>query len=82
MEANPKYIRDVLAVLGLEEATFVTTPSVKKDANDRINLLSLRTKDDHVQNCCVKTVVHVSGTSRHHVQRERDSTKNYLSDRE
>ena len=30
MEANPKYIRDVIAVLGLEEAKLVTTPSVKK----------------------------------------------------
>ena len=29
-EANPKYIRDVIAVLGLEEAKPVTTPSVKR----------------------------------------------------
>ena len=30
MEANPKCIRDVIAVLGLEEAKSVTTPSVKR----------------------------------------------------
>ena len=30
VEANPKYIRDVIAVLGLEEAKPVTTPSVKR----------------------------------------------------
>ena len=30
MEANPKYIRDVIAVLGWEEAKPVTTPSVKR----------------------------------------------------
>ena len=30
MEANPKYIRDVIAVPGLGEAKLVTTPSVKR----------------------------------------------------
>ena len=30
MEANPKYIRDVIAVLGLEEAKPATTPSMKR----------------------------------------------------
>ena len=30
VEANPKYIRDVIAVLGLEEAKPVATPSVKR----------------------------------------------------
>ena len=30
VEANPKYIRDLIAVLGLEEAKPVTTPSVKR----------------------------------------------------
>ena len=30
VEASPKYIRDVIAVLGLEEAKLVTTPSVKR----------------------------------------------------
>ena len=28
--ANPKYIRDVITVLGLEEANIVTTPDVKR----------------------------------------------------
>ena len=35
VEANPKYIRDVIVVLGLEEAKLVTTPS-EEDADDRI----------------------------------------------
>ena len=30
VEANPKYIRDVITVHGLEEAKPATTPSVKK----------------------------------------------------
>ena len=30
VEANPKYIRDVITVLGLDEAKPVTTPSVKR----------------------------------------------------
>ena len=30
VEANPKYIRDVIAVLGLEESRPVSTPSVKR----------------------------------------------------
>ena len=30
VEANPKYIRDVITVLGLEEAKPVTIPSVKR----------------------------------------------------
>ena len=29
MEADPKYLRDVIAVLGLEEGKLVTIPSVK-----------------------------------------------------
>ena len=30
VEANPKYIRDIITVLGLEDAKPVTTPSVKR----------------------------------------------------
>ena len=30
VEANPKYIRDVIAVLGLEDSRPVATPSVKR----------------------------------------------------
>ena len=32
VEANPKYIRDVIAVLGLEDSRPVSTPSVKRTA--------------------------------------------------
>ena len=30
VEANPKYIRDVIAVLGVEDSRPVSTPSVKR----------------------------------------------------
>ena len=30
VEANPKYIRDVIALLGLEDSSPVSTPSVKR----------------------------------------------------
>ena len=36
VEANPKYIQNVINILGLEEAKPVMTPSVKRDANDRV----------------------------------------------
>ena len=36
VEANLKYIRDVITVLSLEEAKPVTTASMIEDANDRI----------------------------------------------
>ena len=36
VEANPKYIRNVINVLGLEEAKPVMTLECEEDANDRI----------------------------------------------
>ena len=36
VEANTKYIRNVINVLGLEESKPVMTPDVEEDANDRI----------------------------------------------
>ena len=60
MEANPKYIRNVMNVLGLEEAKPVITPSVKR----------------------TPTTESLVGASRRHVQREGNSKKNYMSNRE
>ena len=82
MEANPKYIRNVMNVLGLEEAKPVMTPSVKRTPTTE-SLVELEgEKTSNVQNSCGKTVVHVPGTSRHHVQRERNSKKDHMSNRE
>ena len=45
VEANPKYIRDVIAVLGLEDSRPVSTPSVKRTPTTE-SLVSWRTKDE------------------------------------
>ena len=37
VEANPKYIRKVINVLGLEETKTLDDSECKEDANDRIN---------------------------------------------
>ena len=76
MEANPKYIRDVITVLALEDAKPVTTPSVKRTPTTE-SLVELESE----RRAMYRTVVHVPRASRHHVQRE-DSTKNHMSDRE
>ena len=39
-------------------------------------------RDEQCTERCGKNAVHVPRTSRHHVQREGNSTKNHLSDRE
>ena len=45
----------------------------EEDANDRITRCAGRRKTSDVQNSCGKTVVHVPGASRRHVQREGNS---------
>ena len=82
VEANPKYIQNVMNVLGLEEAKPVMTPSVRGGRQRQNHSLSWKAKDEHVQKSCGKTVVHVPGTSRHHVQREGNSKKDNMSNRE
>ena len=76
MEVDPKYLRDVIAVLGLEEGKLVTIPSVKMTPTTESLVELENEKPSNVQNSCGNIVVHVPGTSRHHVQREGDSTKN------
>ena len=106
MEANPNYIRDVITVLGLEEAKTCDDSECEEDANDRVAGRAGERKTSNVQDSHGKAVVlcqectdiratrlarsasydsweivlHVPGTSRHHVQREGDGRKNYLSD--
>ena len=70
VEANPKYVRDVIAVLGLEEAKPVTTPSVK-----RTPTTDEQCTEQLWENCC-------TCAKNEQTQREGDSTKNYMSDRE
>ena len=75
VEANPKYIRNVINVLGLEEAKPVMTPSVKRTPTTE-SLVELEgEKTSNVQNSCGKTCVHVPGTSRRHAQREGNRRK-------
>ena len=82
VEASPKYIRDVIAVLGLEEANFVTTPSVKKTPMTEA-LVEL----ENERRAMYRTVV---GKLSYMCQERADimysvkgdSTNNYLSDRE
>ena len=79
MEANPKYIRNVINVLGLEEATPVMTPSVKRTPTTE-SLVELEGgRRAMYRTSCGKTVVHVPGASRRHVQREGNSKKGYAS---
>ena len=57
VEANPKYIRNVINVLGLEEAKPVMTPSVKRMPQRQNHSLSWRAKDEQCteqlwENCC------------------------------
>ena len=80
VDANPKYIRDVVAVLVLEEAKPVTTPSVKGTSTTE-SLVELEKERPAIYRTVVQ-IAHVPGTSRHHAQREGDSSKIYLSDRE
>ena len=75
VEANPKYIRNVINVLGLEEAKPLMTPSVKRTPTTE-SLVELEGERRAIQNSCEKTVVQVPGASRRHVQREGNSKKN------
>ena len=82
VEANPKYIRNVINVLGLEEAKPVMTPSVKRTPTTE-SLVELEGERRAMyRTVVVKTVVHVPGGDRCHVQREGNSKKNYMSNRE
>ena len=56
VEANPKYVRDVIAVQGLEEANPVKTPSVKRTPTTE-SLVELENERramyrTAVENCC------------------------------
>ena len=82
VEANPKYIRNVINVLGLEEAKPVMTPSVKRTPTTE-SLVELEGERRAMYRTVVgKTVVHVPGTGRHHVQREVNSKKDHMCNRE
>ena len=81
MEANPKYIRNVINVLVLEEAKPVMTPSVKRKPTTE-SLVELESERRAMyKNSCGETVVHVPRASRRHVQREGNSKKNDVSNR-
>ena len=60
VEANPKYIRDVMAVLGLEDSRPVATPSVERTPTTE-SLVELERETSRVQDTREKAVVHVPG---------------------
>ena len=61
VEANPKYIGDVIAVLGLEDSRLVATPSVKRTPTTE-SLVELENKKRAVYRTAVrKLLVHVPG---------------------
>ena len=61
VEANPKYIRDVIAVLGLEDSRDVPTPSVKRTPTTESLVELENEKTSRVQDSRGKAVVHVPG---------------------
>ena len=82
VEANPKYIRNVINVSGLEESKPVMTPSVKRTPTTE-SLVELEAERRAMYRTVVrKTVVHVPGASRRHVQRAGNSKKDHMSNRE
>ena len=58
------------------------TPSVKRTPTTESPVELESEKTSNAQNNCGKTVAHVPGASRRHVQREGNSKKNYMSNRE
>ena len=79
VEANPKYIRNVINVLGLEEAKPVMTPSVKRTSTTEL-LVELEGERRVMYRTVVGKLLVVA--SRRHVQREGNSKKNQMSNRE
>ena len=61
VEANPKYIRDVVVVLGLEDSRPVGTPSVKRTPTTESLVEVENEKTSRVQDSREKAVVHVPG---------------------
>ena len=75
IEANPKYIRDVIAVLGVQNLTPVAPPSVKRTPTT----VSLENEKRAVHKTAVGKLLHVPRACSHHAQREGNSTKDPLS---
>ena len=81
VEANSRYTRDVTALVGLEGARPVSTEG-QENTNDRVLGRAGKRETSDAHHSCGEAVVHVPSTKRHHVQRERDSTKDLESQRE
>ena len=79
VKANPKYMRDVIAVHGLVDSGLEATPSVKRTpTTESLDELEID-KRAVCQDSRGKAVVHVPGARRHQSQREGNSTKDPLS---
>ena len=76
VEANLKYIRNTINVLDLEEAKPVMTPTTE-------SLVELEGERRAIYSTVVgKLLYMLPGSSRRHVQRQGNSKKNYMSNRE
>ena len=75
VEANPKYMRDVIAVHGVVDSGLVATQNVKRTPTTE-SLVELEIDKRAVrQDSRGKAVVHVPGARRHHAQREGNGKK-------
>ena len=80
VEANSKYIRNVIKVLGLEEAKPVMTPSVKRTPTTE-SLVELEGERRAMHRTVVGKLLYMC-QERAVVQREGNSKKNCMSNRE
>ena len=82
VEANPKYIQNVMNVLGLEEAKPVMTPSVKRTPTTE-SLVELEGERRAMYRTVVGKLLYMcQERAGHHVQREGNSKKDNMSNRE
>ena len=71
----------MINVFGLEEAKPVMTPSVKRTPTTE-SLVELEGERPALYRTVVGKLLYMSGTSRRHVQREGNSKKDHMSNRE
>ena len=82
VEASPKYIRDVIAVLGLEEAKLFTTSTVKRTPTTEA-LVELENERRAMHRTVVGKLSYMCQERADIMYSVKgDSTNNYLSDRE
>ena len=82
VEANLKYIRDVIPVLGSGRLETRVDSKCEEDTNDRVTGGAGEREASRVQDSRGKAAVGVLGACRHCVQRQGNSRKGHVSHRE